>query len=58
MRFFWKSLILLSVVFSPCLVGCSSQMSEEEALRREAEEEQEDESYEISPEEEAADEQG
>ena len=42
MRFLWKSLILFSVVFSPCLVGCSSQMSEEEALQREAQQEQEE----------------
>jgi hypothetical protein len=39
--------MLLLLVFSPCLIGCSSQMSEEEAERLEAEQEAGEESYEI-----------
>ena len=37
-----RVLMLLFLVFSPCVVGCSSQMSEEAAERIEAQEEGDD----------------
>jgi len=39
MRYISHLLIFLVLVFSPCIIGCSSQVSEEEAERIEAQEE-------------------
>ena len=39
MHFLLKRLMLLLLVFSPCVIGCSSRVSEEEAERIEAQEE-------------------
>ena len=36
MHFSLRVLMLLLLLFSPCAIGCSSQMSEEEAERIEA----------------------
>lgn len=42
MRYFPHLLVLLVLVFWPCIIGCSSQVSEEEAERIEALEEGDD----------------
>ena len=42
MHFLLKVLMLLLLLFSPCVVGCSSQMSEEAAERIEAQDEGDD----------------
>lgn len=46
----WKVLLLLLLAFSPCVIGCSSQLSEEQAESRDSQDDGEDQDADVGEE--------